>query len=84
MDGVISFNPEVVRSKLQHLLRGLPVEDEFALLCLWSGRCKLIHKLDPAGLLNVQLTLNSLANCALVSVYVLIDCQLYVNYYYSF
>lgn len=45
-EGLVSSNPEVVRSKLQQLLRGLPVEDEFALLCLWSGRCKLIQKLD--------------------------------------
>lgn len=44
--GLVSSNPEVVRSKLQQLLRGLPVEDEFALLSLWSGRCSLIHKLD--------------------------------------
>ena len=47
-EGLISASPEVVRSKLQQLLRGLPVEDEFALLSLWSGKCKLIHKLDQA------------------------------------
>jgi len=32
--------------RLALLNKGLPSEDEFAVVCTWLGRCKLIHKLD--------------------------------------
>ncbi|WP_447826116.1 hypothetical protein [Aeromonas salmonicida] len=32
--------------KVQRLHYGLPLEDEFSVLCGWLGKCKLIHKLD--------------------------------------
>lgn len=39
-------DPEAIKNYLAQLQRGLPLEDEFAALCVWSGRCSLIHKLS--------------------------------------
>lgn len=39
-------DPERLAWKLKQLNRGLPREDEFAVVCTWLGKCKLIHKLD--------------------------------------
>lgn len=39
-------DPEAVRQQIDQLQRGLPAEDEFAALCVWSGRCRLIHGLS--------------------------------------
>ena len=36
---------EIAR-KVERLHYGLPLEDEFSVLCGWLGKCKLIHKLD--------------------------------------
>ncbi len=41
-----SANPKEIAEKVKQLQRGLPKEDEFAALCLWMGRCSLIHKLE--------------------------------------
>jgi len=41
----ISVTSEDFIKKLKQLERGLPVEDEFAMLVSWLGKCKLIHKL---------------------------------------
>jgi len=35
-----------VAERVRRLDIGLPVEDEFAVLCSWLGKCELIHKLD--------------------------------------
>ena len=35
-----------VRDKLLRMTQGLSAEDEFAALCVWSGKCSLVHKLD--------------------------------------
>lgn len=35
-----------VARKVRKLNFGLPVEDEFAVLCAWLGRTRLLHKLD--------------------------------------
>ena len=35
-----------VAERVRRLDIGLPVEDEFAVLCSWLGKCDLIHKLD--------------------------------------
>lgn len=32
--------------RVERLNYGLPLEDEFSVLCGWLGKCKLIHKLD--------------------------------------
>lgn len=32
--------------RVERLNFGLPLEDEFSVLCGWLGKCKLIHKLD--------------------------------------
>lgn len=37
---------EVLAKKVKRLDIGLPLEDEFSVLCGWLGQCKLIHKLD--------------------------------------
>jgi len=42
----LDLDPNRIRNKLRQLNRGLPAEDEFTALALWSGRCKYIHKLD--------------------------------------
>ncbi|MCD9489399.1 hypothetical protein GLP30_02125 [Photobacterium phosphoreum] len=37
---------EALAKKVKRLDIGLPLEDEFSVLCGWLGQCKLIHKLD--------------------------------------
>lgn len=37
---------EALANKVKRLDIGLPLEDEFSVLCGWLGQCKLIHKLD--------------------------------------
>ncbi len=39
-------DPERLARQLAQLNRGLPREDEFAVVCTWLGKCKLVHKLD--------------------------------------
>lgn len=39
-------DPIEVARRVRGLDRGLPAEDEFAVVCAWLGRCRLIHKLD--------------------------------------
>lgn len=41
-----SHDPQRLAQQLAQLNRGLPREDEFAVVCTWLGRCKLVHKLD--------------------------------------
>jgi Holliday junction resolvase len=41
-----SHDPQRLAQQLAQLNRGLPREDEFAVVCAWLGRCKLVHKLD--------------------------------------
>lgn len=41
-----SLTKEDVIRRFEALERGLPVEDEFAVLAGWLGKCSLIHKLD--------------------------------------
>ncbi|MGO7371732.1 restriction endonuclease [Rhizobium ruizarguesonis] len=43
-------NPETLAEQVRRLDLGLPVEDEFMVLCAWLGKCQLIHKLDQAPL----------------------------------
>jgi len=38
--------PADIAEKVKQLQRGLPKEDEFVALCLWMGKCSLIHKLE--------------------------------------
>lgn len=35
-------DPRAVINHLEQLQRGLPVEDEFAAMCEWSGRCRAV------------------------------------------
>lgn len=35
-----------VAERVRRLDLGLPVEDEFAVVCSWLGNCRLLHKLD--------------------------------------
>lgn len=35
-----------VAERVRRLDIGLPVEDEFAVVCAWLGKCQLLHKLD--------------------------------------
>lgn len=39
-------NASEVAKQVERLDKGLPVEDEFAVVCAWLGECDLIHKLD--------------------------------------
>lgn len=39
---------------------GLPCEDEFAVICGWLGRCRLLCKLDPQQILTASRKLNRL------------------------
>lgn len=39
-----------VAESVRRLDIGLPVEDEFSVVCAWLGRCKLLHKLDQQQL----------------------------------
>jgi len=41
----LGSSPEAIVSQIEQLQRGIPSEDEFAALCVWSGRCSLIHRL---------------------------------------
>ncbi len=36
----------VVAEQVRRLDIGLPVEDEFSVVCAWLGKCQLLHKLD--------------------------------------
>ncbi len=36
----------VVAEQVRRLDIGLPVEDEFSVICAWLGKCQLLHKLD--------------------------------------
>lgn len=38
--------PHELAERVQRLNKGLPIEDEFIVLCTWLNRCNLIHKLD--------------------------------------
>ena len=44
--GVGEIPADLIASKAQQFMDGLPVEDEFQAFALWSERCVLIHKLD--------------------------------------
>lgn len=46
--------PEDIAEKVKQLERGLPVEDQFAALCVWMGRCSLIHKLEQEQFPNLS------------------------------
>lgn len=35
-----------VAERVRRLDIGLPIEDEFSVLCAWLGKCQLLHKLD--------------------------------------
>jgi Holliday junction resolvase len=35
-----------VAERVRRLDIGLPVEDEFSVVCVWLGKCQLLHKLD--------------------------------------
>ncbi|WP_153159702.1 restriction endonuclease [Zoogloea sp. 1C4] len=37
---------EAVAERVRRLDIGLPVEDEFSVVCAWLGKCQLLHKLD--------------------------------------
>lgn len=39
-------DPATVAARVLRLDIGLPVEDEFAVICTWLGKCQLLHKLD--------------------------------------
>lgn len=41
-----SADAESVAERVRRLDIGLPVEDEFSVICAWLGRCELLHKLD--------------------------------------
>lgn len=39
-------NAAVVAERVYRLDIGLPIEDEFSVVCAWLGRCQILHKLD--------------------------------------
>ncbi|MDQ1920125.1 restriction endonuclease [Massilia pseudoviolaceinigra] len=39
-------NPTEVADEVRRLDIGLPLEDEFSVICAWLGKCHLLHKLD--------------------------------------
>ena len=39
-------DPKALAERVRQLQRGLPAEDEFALLLSWLGKCSLVHRLD--------------------------------------
>ena len=39
-------DPQALLERVRQLQRGLPAEDEFALLLSWLGRCSIVHQLD--------------------------------------
>lgn len=40
------YNPISLAQRVRRLDIGLPLEDEFSIICGWLGKCKLVHKLD--------------------------------------
>ena len=40
------INAEIVAEQVRRLDIGLPLEDEFSVICAWLGKCQLLHKLD--------------------------------------
>ncbi|WP_402719858.1 restriction endonuclease [Janthinobacterium rivuli] len=40
------INAELVAEQVRRLDVGLPLEDEFSVICSWLGKCQLLHKLD--------------------------------------
>ncbi len=46
--------PEDIADKVRQLESGLPVEDQFAALCVWMGKCSLIHKLEQEQFPNLS------------------------------
>jgi len=46
--------PEDIADKVRQLERGLPAEDQFAALCVWMGKCSLIHKLEQEQFPNLS------------------------------
>ena len=42
-------NPAAIVERVRGLQRGLPAEDELAVILHWLGRCRVIHKLDQAS-----------------------------------
>jgi len=46
--------PEEIAEKVRQLERGLPAEDQFAALCVWMGKCSLIHKLEQEQFPNLS------------------------------
>jgi len=43
-----SADASQVAQRVKRLDFGLPLEDEFSVVCGWLGKCKLIHKLDQS------------------------------------
>lgn len=39
-------NSDELANRVKRLDIGLPLEDEFSIICGWLGRCNLVHKLD--------------------------------------
>ncbi|MFH6600770.1 hypothetical protein ACEVAQ_18875 [Ectopseudomonas khazarica] len=39
-------DPKTVAEGVRRLDIGLPLEDEFSVVCAWLGKCQLLHKLD--------------------------------------
>lgn len=39
-------DPRMLADRVRRLDIGLPLEDEFSIICGWLGKCRLIHKLD--------------------------------------
>lgn len=39
-------DPKEIASRIKRLNIGLPLEDEFSIICGWLGKCLLVHKLD--------------------------------------
>lgn len=46
--------PEDSADKVKQLEHGLPAEDQFAALCVWMGKCSLIHKLEQEQFPNLS------------------------------
>ncbi len=43
-----------VAERVRRLNIGLPIEDEFIVLCTWLGQCQLIHKLDQVQMPDIS------------------------------
>lgn len=39
-------DPAVVADRVRRLDIGMPLEDEFSVICMWLGKCQILHKLD--------------------------------------